>query len=184
MTTENENTKENTDDEEDSEYWNIPREIDESSDSDEEIAPMVLSSQRSDKRCYGSSKYEDDHQWLYYSQSKAGWMCKICELYPYSGGPGKGAFSTRPCLNTSHPSHAFKQHKRSSNHQRLEEKIRNKDSTVYDQLVMGAEKINLNKKHTNHLYLRKCIHSIYFMISKNIPLSENYGGMINYISNK
>ena len=44
--------------------------------------------------------------------------------------------------------------------------------------------MNLNKRHTNHLYTRKCIHTIYFMIQKNIALSENYGDMINFIAEK
>ena len=55
---------------------------------------------------------------------------------------------------------------------------------IYDQTVMRVEKNNLNKKHTYHQYFCQCIHRIYFMISKNIPLSENYGDMINFIASK
>ena len=76
--------------------------------------------EKSDKRYYGSSKYEEDHIWLYYSEVHRGWMCKICEKYPYSAGPSKGAFSTRSCENTTHPSHSFRQHEISKRHKRLE----------------------------------------------------------------
>ena len=54
----------------------------------------------------------------------------------------------------------------------------------YDQTVMKVEKNNLNKKHTYCQYFCQCIHRIYFMISKNNPLSENYGDMINFIVSK
>ena len=70
-----------------------------------------------------------------------GWMCKVCELYPYSTGPSMGAFSTRSCDNTSHPSHSFKQHKSSTWHKRLEKKLTDNSDSVYEQLVLGVEKI-------------------------------------------
>ena len=53
--------------ENDKEYWNTPRNIDHSSGSEEEEG-IILNTQ-SDKRCYGSFKYEEDHKWLYFSQS-------------------------------------------------------------------------------------------------------------------
>ena len=58
------------------------------------------------------------------------------------------------------------------------------DFPIYDQTVMGLEKNNLNKKDTDHQYFRQYIHRIYFMSSKNVPLSENYGDMINFIASK
>ena len=48
--------------EEDFEYWNIPRDINELSDFLEDVTQHSLSSKRSYKRCYGSNKYYDDHQ--------------------------------------------------------------------------------------------------------------------------
>ena len=109
-------------------------------------------------------------------------MCKICEVYPYSGGSSKGAFSTRPCLNTSHPNHAFKKHEKSARHKKLQPKLSSSEASVYDQIIVGAEKINLNKRNSNHLYMRKCIHTIYLMIQRNIALLENYGEMMNFIA--
>ena len=49
---------------------------------------------KGDKYCYGSMISNEDHRWLYFSQSFKGWMCTICEIYPYSSGSTKGAFST------------------------------------------------------------------------------------------
>ena len=107
-------------------------------------------------------------QWLFFSHTKRGWICKICELYLYSERSSKGAFSTRPCLNTSNPNHAFKNYEKSGRHKKLELKLSSNESSVYDDIIAGAEKTNLNKRRTNHLYMGKCIHSIYFMIQKNI----------------
>ena len=93
-------------------------------------------------------------------------------MYTYSE-PSKGAFSTRPCQNTSHISHEFKQHANSNRHQRLQKKLTT--TSVYVQIIIGIEKINLDKKrHVNQLYIRKCSHTIYYVISKNMVLSWNY----------
>ena len=152
----------------DYEYWNISRKIEESSASEEECIPVPFPSERAGKRLAGSWSYEDDYQWLFFSHTKRGWICKICEVYLYSEGSSKGAFSTRTCLNTSNPNHAFKNYEKSGRHKKLELKLSSNESSVYDDIIAGAEKTNLNKRRTNHLYMGKCIHSIYFMIQKNI----------------
>ena len=121
---------ENEDISTDYEYWNIPREIDESSASEEECTPVPFASERADKRLAGSSSYEDDYQWLYFSQTERGWMCRIYEVHPYSGGSSKEAFSTRSCLNTSHPNHAFKNHEKSARHKKLELKLSSNEESV------------------------------------------------------
>ena len=99
---------ENEDISTDYEYWNIPREIEESSASEKGCTPAPFPSERAGKQLAGSSSSEEDYQSLYFSQTKRGWMCKICEIYPYSGGSSNRAFSTKPCLNTSHRNHVFK----------------------------------------------------------------------------
>ena len=83
----------------DEEYWNHPLEeinATSSDDSDAEsrnlfLQPKLLS-EKSDKKNSGCSKYEEDHSRLYFSKTHRGWMCKICEKYPYRGGASKGAF--------------------------------------------------------------------------------------------
>ena len=111
----------------DEEYWNHSlKEINATSsdDSDAESGNLLsqskLLSEKSDKRYSGSSKYEENHSWLYFSQTHRGWMCKICEKYSYSGKKSKGAFSTRACENTIRPSHAFCQHEKLERHICLE----------------------------------------------------------------
>ena len=113
----------------DEEYWNHPlEEINaiSSDDSDTESGNLFsqskLLSEISDKRYSGSSKCEEDHSCLYFSQTHRGLMCKICEKYPYCGGSSKGPFSTRACENTTHPSHAFRQHERPERYIHLEKK--------------------------------------------------------------
>ena len=78
-------------------YWNIPSEkisdSEEGSSDQQDFMTEKCKVEKSDKRYYGSSSYEEDFSWLYFSQAKHGWMCKICEKYPYNAGPSKGAFS-------------------------------------------------------------------------------------------
>ena len=111
---------------------------------------------------------DEDRRWLYFSQSFSDRMCKICEMCAYSSGPSKGTFSTRTCQNTSHPSHLLKQHANSNCYQRL------------DLMITGVKKINLNKKQMNQLYIRKCIYSIDYMVSKNMVLSDNYRDLMKF----
>ena len=129
--------------ENDEEYWKTPRNIVDSSGSEE--GEGIILNTRNDKRCCGSSKHEEDHKWLYFSQSLKGWMCKVCEMYPYSTGPSMGAFSTRPCENTSHPSHVFKQHESFTLHKRLEKKLNDNSVFVYVQMVLGVEKMHFRR---------------------------------------
>ena len=78
----------------------------------------------------------------------------------------------------------FKKHEKSARHKKIELKLSSNEASVYDHIIVGAENINLNKRQTNHLYMRKCIHTIYFMIQKSIALSENYGDRMNFIAEK
>ena len=57
-----------------------------------------------------------------------------------------GTISTRPCKNTSHLSHAFKQYKSSACHKRLEKQVTDNSVSVYEEMVVGFKKINLSKK--------------------------------------
>ena len=80
-------------------YWNIPLDV---STDDEVDESESYPDTNSDKWYHGSSHFENDFLWLYYSHAQHGWMCKICEKYPYNAGPARGAFSVCPCVNTEH----------------------------------------------------------------------------------
>ena len=41
---------------------------------------------------------------------------------------------------------------------------------------------NINRQYVNKLYLSKCIDSIFFMIKKHWPLTDNYGDLINFLA--
>ena len=67
-------------------------------------------------------------------------------------------------------------------HKKLELKLSSSEASIDDHIIVGVKKINL--QDTNHLYMQKCIHTIYFMIQENIALSENYGDMMSFIAEK
>ena len=58
----NESLGENENISTDYEYWNIPREIEVSSASEEECTRVPFSSERGDKQLAGSSSYEDNYE--------------------------------------------------------------------------------------------------------------------------
>ena len=118
---------------------------------------------------------------LYFSQTHRGWMCKICEKYQSSGGSSKRAFSTTAGENTTHPSHAFRQHERSQRHIRLEKKTIGFGSA--DALAVSKAQ-NINRQYVNKLHLRKCIDSKFVMIRKHWPLADNYGDLLNFLANR
>ena len=140
-------------------------------------------SEKSDKRYSGSSKYED-HSWLYLSQTHRGWIGKICEKYPSSGSSSKGAFSTSACENTTHSSHAFRQHESSGRHIRLEKKTIGSGSAEMTDALAVSKAQNIKRQYVNKLYLSKCMDSIFFMIKKHCPLTDNYGDLINFLENR
>ena len=42
---------------------------------------------------------------------------------------------------------------------------------------------NINRQYINKLYLSKCIDSVFFMIKKHWPLTDNYGDLMNFLAN-
>ena len=65
----NESLGENEDISTDYEYWNIPTEVEDSSASEDGCNLVPFALERADKQSVGSSSYEDDYQWLYFSQT-------------------------------------------------------------------------------------------------------------------
>ena len=43
---------------------------------------------------------------------------------------------------------------------------------------------NVNRQYVNKLYLSRCTDSIFFMIKKHWPLTDNYGSLINFLANR
>ena len=92
-------------------------------------------------------------------------------MYPYTTRPSTGAFSTKPCENFSHPSHAFKQHKRSAHHKWLEKKLSDKSVSVYEQMVQGVEKVNFY--NSVQFILRRNIFACLLSVHNTISLSHH-----------
>ena len=159
-------------------YWNIPLDV---STDDEVDQSESYTDVNSDKRYHGSSQFENDFPWLYYSHAQHGWMCKICEKYPYNAGPARSPFSVRPCVNTEHPTHAFKQHEKSGRHQRLEKKLYKSENELSEALER-VELRAVDKAKVNTLYITKCIHAIHYLIRKNIAVNADYADLIRFFA--
>ena len=73
-------------------------------------------------------------------------MCKVCEKYLCSRDSLKGAFSTRECKNTTHPSHAFHQHERLERHICLEKKTIGSGSAEMTDTLAVSKAQNINRQ--------------------------------------
>ena len=159
-------------------YWNIPLDV---STDDEVDQSESYTDVDSGKRYHGSSQFENDFPWLYYSHAQHGWMCKICEKYPYNAGPARSPFSVRPCVNTEQPTHSFKQHEKSGRHQRLEKKLYKSENELKEAL-QRAELSLVEKAKVNTLYVTECIHTIDYLIRKKIVVNTNYVDLIRFFA--
>ena len=97
----------------------------------------------------------------------------------------KRAFSVKPCINTYYPNNDVRLHENSNKHQRLENKITeaSRESALY-KFIIVAQKKSFNTIHTNNLHLRKCIHTLFFMVKKRMTLTYNYGDATKFIAEK
>ena len=86
------------------------------------------------------------------------------------------AFSVRDCVNTEHPTHAFNQHEKSGRHQRLEKKLHKSENELAEALQRAE--LSLVEKAKVNTYITKCIHTIHYLISKNITVNANYADLI------
>ena len=50
--------------------------------------------------------------------------------------------------------------------------------------MIGAQKKSFNTIHTNNLHLRKCIHTLFFMLKKRMNITYNYGDTTKFIAEK
>ena len=90
-------------------------------------------------------------------------MCKICEMYPTTGGRSKGAFSTRPTSDTALSGRSMSTHDNSEWHKRLEMKyFAYSEENAFKKMSKNAESTVRKKRQVNSLYLRKCIHMLFF----------------------
>ena len=112
-------------------------------------------------------------------------MCKICEMYPTTGGRSKGAFSRRPTSDTAHSGRSMSTHGNKEWHQRLEMKyLAYSEENAFKKMSKNAESAVLKKRQVNSVYLRKCIHMLFFLIQHRFGLANNYEDLIDFACNK
>ena len=118
-----------------------------------------------DQRIFSGSKYENSYEWLYYSVSKAGYCCRICELFsPSQSVCGKSlAFIERGVILGTHPSRKLKKHEESTRHKEVLEHFgfskaqpqTKKRKTVHLTLVTSETKQKEDKVKRNREYMKK-----------------------------
>ena len=73
----------------------------------------------------------------------------------------------------------------SERHKQLEIKyFANSEENAFKKISKNAESTLRKKRQVNSLYLRKCIHTLFFLIQHRLALTNNYKDLIDFASNK
>jgi hypothetical protein len=129
-----------------------------------------------DARKFHSGKYEARFTWLYYSYSKAGYCCKLCEIFcpVLLHNKAPNPFVSGIMLG-SHPSRKLSAHSSSKTHLAACEregfaKSSNLKPTVYTLLTEGAVKQNKEEILRNRRYFSTLVKTVFFVVQKRWAL--------------
>ena len=106
-----------------------------------------------DHRLYDSAKYEKLYHWLYYSNMKCGYMCKICDIY-YGSGRCRGAWSHKAVVLADNPGKKLRRHHNSDIHATAVKSLTN---WKIEDAVEISEKQRELRENANELYISKLI---------------------------
>ncbi|XP_045208368.2 uncharacterized protein LOC123560182 [Mercenaria mercenaria] len=116
------------------------------------------------------------YNWLYYSASKGGYCCKVCELfYSFSPGVTNKAFIDGTSLS-DHPERKFSTHDKSNSHMKAHEWYTSSliKQGALEKAFKNAEKTNLSEKEIkqNREYVGTLITSLYYIIRNRWSLNS------------
>lgn len=126
-------------------------------------------------------KYETDFSWLYWSMTKNGYICKICELAAESGQPHK--LIDKGVLLGTHPSRKLEKHK-SNRHITSVSKYTNYRSKSVQSMwsKFCAAACDEMKNVSTRKYFENMVRCAYFMIRKRWALSINFEELVRFIA--
>ena len=115
-----------------------------------------------DHRQLDHTKYEKPYKWLYFSQVKKGFMCKICEAF-YRDTPtpihdSHGAWSHKGVTFKDNPGKKLCRHQKSAD--RKKAFLAKTNLSVKDSLQVIQ---NEDQSHVNELYIGKLLQIVQFL---------------------
>ena len=131
------------------------------------------------------AKWEQLHPWAYFSSSKNGWLCKICEDYSETRDD---YWKSKARALDEHPNKMFQLHLNGEKHKKAIDKkhtlhsmLRKGDKKA--QITTGINNSEIEKVQCNRRVLSKFIKTVYFMSKKHWPVKNNFYDLIEHIMN-
>ena len=131
------------------------------------------------------AKWEHLHSWAYFSNSKNGWLCKICEEY---SDTGDDYWKNKVRAHDEHPNKMFQLHLNGEKHKKAINKKHALHSmlrkgNIVSQITTGIENSQIEKVQRNRRVISKLIKTVYFMSKKQWPVKNNFYDLIEHIKN-
>ena len=134
-----------------------------------------------DGRRFASLKYEQMFNWVYFSCSKNGYMCKICELFsPENDGQGQTEYIDKGAVLGDHPGRRLSKHT---------ESLRHKTAALrYTQFTCNTNVYRQIKSHEqgdierNREVIKKLHRCLYFLIRQKWAASENFEQFVKFVA--
>ena len=125
------------------------------------------------------SKWEQLHSWAYFSSSKNGWLCKICEEYSETGDE---FWKSKARAHDDHSGKMFQLHLHGEKHKKSIYSMLRKGN-IKAQITTGAKNSEIQKREHNRRVISKFIKTIYFMYRKKWAVRNNFHDLMEHIKN-
>lgn len=126
--------------------------------------------------------YEKAYNWLYYSHSSAGFLCKVCSMMSNTGPDKPWETTGVDIKKNGHPNRVCNKHELSKKHkQAVMAQELNKKKGIMTSISEGAEAANLTKKNFNRNVISKFVKILYFMIKKQWAVSDNFESLVRFL---
>ena len=131
------------------------------------------------------SKWEQLHPWAYFSSSKNGWLCKICEEYSKTGDE---FWKSKAHAYDDHPGKMFRHHIHGEKPKKAIDRKYALHSmlikgNIKAQITIGVKNSEIQKREHNRRVISKFIKAIYFMYRKKWTLKNNFQDLMEHIRN-
>ena len=140
-----------------------------------------LSPKYDGRKLFSDLKWEQTYTWLYYSCSKNGYLCKICELFSTeSTGNSQIAFVDRGVQFGQHPGRQLDKHAESKRH--CTAAMRYSQFTTNINVYKQLQAQDQNEVTRNREVIKKQHRCLYFLIRQKWAVSENFEIFVKFVA--
>lgn len=120
------------------------------------------------------AKYEEHYEWLYFSTSRHGYVCKYCELFGESRALSNPAVFVTGTLLGDHPIRKLEKHQSSDSHKDAKDKhIKSLTGRcLFNELTSKETKYNKKRIEINRSYVKALIDTVFLVITNRWALDR------------